>query len=274
MSRYRQHRRAAGVLAAVVVLAAVAAGLLGPTGASAQGPATVPAVRVLAAPQVVVPDERHAHGVEDALTALATVKPRYLGGGTRPAAWWDRCGTITYAIDTAGLKGSGLSAKDERAWVKRSLSVVAKITGYRFKDVGAATVRPSSTSLLPVKQTRGKAAELLITFGSASSGPRSYRVPDLLAGGVAGVGGAAWRGTEIGAGFVVLDAADLAGFGGAQGSKVGREIYLHEVGHAMGLDHVDHGRQIMYPTARGTLSAYGSVDVKGLKALAAKPCVN
>ena len=46
---------------------------------------------------------------------------------------------------------------------------------------------------------------------------------------------------------------------------------LHELGHLVGLDHVDDPNELMYPRAAERTS-YGPGDLKGLALLGAIPC--
>jgi hypothetical protein len=74
-------------------------------------------------------------------------------------------------------------------------------------------------------------------------------------------------------GQVVLDRdqlADVLQFNA--GRAVTTATIAHELGHLVGLGHVEDTRQLMYPSARPVVSAFGPGDLTGLAALGAGPC--
>lgn len=73
-------------------------------------------------------------------------------------------------------------------------------------------------------------------------------------------------------GQIVLDGDDLAvaDYGGL-GLDMTRAVILHEVGHLLGLDHVDDPTQLLYPNSQG-LTHYAAGDLAGLRLLGAGNC--
>ncbi|MFD6556073.1 matrixin family metalloprotease, partial [Streptomyces sp. NPDC058398] len=59
----------------------------------------------------------------------------------------------------------------------------------------------------------------------------------------------------------------------SKGVDESKSVYLHELGHVLGLDHTTDRYQIMYPSLQKDVPArLGAGDVAGLKKLAAQPC--
>ena len=73
------------------------------------------------------------------------------------------------------------------------------------------------------------------------------------------------------AGLVVLDrdASEQMMFGGR--SRAQELILAHELGHVLGLDHVDDSGELMNPQYVGQ-DGFGEGDLKGLAILHDQPC--
>ena len=107
----------------------------------------------------------------------------------------------------------------------------------------------------------------------------SPREDATLAGFVAGAAGSALvslarrpGGLRHGAG----DARRPAARGGRHasgGDVIARSIVLHEVGHLVGLEHVEDATQLMFPEAQEGVTDLGAGDLTGLAALGRGACV-
>ncbi len=193
-----------------------------------------------------------------------------LAGGGDPRAYefiaevdgrpvhWDKCRRIGYRVSLRRAPARGLRQ------AKQAVAKVAEASGLRFAYQGTSRVRPR----LSADYQRG--TRLVIGWMTADESRP-------LAGGVAGYGGPAYRTDrghrgEIVKGFVQLDAAlnrRLAdGFGagprrGLQGTK--GQLLMHEISHAVGLDHVGDRRQILYPALTRKEARFGAGDRNGLE---------
>lgn len=200
---------------------------------------------------------------------------------TTPGAYWNPCGVIDYGIDFGYARKAGL----RKTWeLQRWKSVIAEYEsamGMRFRYVGQVKTHSSGT-----RPAGGP--EMVITFGNDnSSGTYGYR--KVLRGSVAGVAGILWttapgsNRAEVRRGYVVIDADDVRDKVGAQrpdprpaierGQDIVRALYMHEFGHAVGLEHVSDRRQLMYPQlVQGRPDAFGPGDSAGLRALGRQRC--
>ena len=93
-------------------------------------------------------------------------------------------------------------------------------------------------------------ADALLAFSDPSATPR-------LDGSVIGVGGAIWSPTEGQAtgGFALVDVSDTG--------DESLPVFLHEMGHMLGLGHVNDATEIMYPVNQGR-TTLGPGDQEGL----------
>jgi hypothetical protein len=179
---------------------------------------------------------------------------------------WDRCRRIGYRVSLRRAPQRGLRQ------AKQAVGRVAEASGLRFDYQGTSTVRPR----LSADYQRG--TRLVIGWMTAAESPP-------LAGGVAGYGGPAYRTDrghrgEIVKAFVQLDASlnnDLSnGFGagprrGVQGTK--GQLLMHEISHAVGLDHVRDRRQILYRSLTRKKAVFGAGDRNGLQRVGERqPC--
>lgn len=146
------------------------------------------------------------------------------------------------------------------------------MTGLAFQAEGA-TDEPATEQREAFQPARygDRWAPVLIAWSDPSE------VPD-LEGDVAGMGGstgvtAGPRGPRVYvSGIVALDGPQLGGLLAAEGGPAQvRAVILHELGHLVGLDHVDDPGQLMH--AREAVTDLQSGDLTGLSRLGAGPCV-
>jgi hypothetical protein len=181
----------------------------------------------------------------------------------RPAHW-DHCSTITYRVNPANLPSG---AMDD---IKGALSRLSAASGLTFSYAGTTTVVPYSSSSWANAIPSSEAADLYIAFTDAAH--VSY-----LAGSVAGVGGPFWssdgtREPRIVRAGVALDTAAGVTPGFTNGASRGT-LLLHELGHAVNLDHVSDPVQVMYPSITSqSRPAYQAGDLAGLAKLATYSC--
>jgi len=199
--------------------------------------------------------------------------PGYVGGGstTTPAGWkafdggarWNSCRTIRWAYNPTTQKYDALSD------MRRAFARLAGISGLRFRYVGATTWRYRG-GLGGFPSSR---ADVVVGWADPTELPA-------LGGNVVGYGG--WAGHtvqranvryKIDRGYLTLDnGATLdPGF-----ERVGwGSVSMHEIMHALGLDHAGEPVQMMYPTLTDQNVNPGAGDITGLRRVgSAAGCLN
>jgi hypothetical protein len=198
------------------------------------------------------------------LTKVARWAPCTVINGVR------RTHVINYRIHAAGVAS-------RVTLVKSAMSRVAHATGLHFHYAGRTSYIPqgklSGTSLMlnAARQRKATRAQLVVAWARAGTGTGRS---NLLTGGEAGVGSISWASSttsqmRIGDAAVVMRRGVhlLSGFtsGGSTGT-----LLLHELGHAMGLQHVSYPREVMYPVISSlSPGGYTTGDRTGLYRLGA-----
>lgn len=173
---------------------------------------------------------------------------------------WNPCEAVHYRVNTTAAPAGALA--DTKVAVAR----IAHETGLTFVYDGATTAVPT--------QAGTRAAGLTIAWAKRGTGAGAS---DLLPGGsTLGVGGwdvsyavgagGAISGVHIVDGFVVLDTAGNklpGGFADTRGGTRG-ELLEHELGHAVGLQHVSDTSQVMNAQL-GAHTSLGAGDKAGLR---------
>ncbi|WP_050760963.1 matrixin family metalloprotease [Aeromicrobium marinum] len=168
---------------------------------------------------------------------------------------YDPCRPVRVVVNTLTGPPGALELVDD------ALEEMSSLTGLRFDLEGETTEAPSND--WQPERSGDDWQPVLIAWTDDDE------VPD-LAGNVLGLGGSAWT-DEGGArryvtGQVLLDGPQLATLGEDQT----RATLLHELGHLVGLDHVEDEGALMQPLV-GPLE-WGSGDLAGLEQLGQGSC--
>ncbi|MBM9459528.1 matrixin family metalloprotease [Nocardioides sp. zg-536] len=186
------------------------------------------------------------------------------GRPDEPVAW-DPCRPVRYEINPDGGPGDAEESED---FVAEGLEAVAQFTGLRFEYVGRTDRRPEwAREFVPI----GRREPVLISWATAEEVAE-------LDGDVAGIGGAVAVSAPAGdwlryvTGGVTLDADTFDDLDDERdGDAYARAILLHELGHLVGLGHVDSPAELMYDDNLGRLD-FGTGDLNGLVRLGGGRC--
>ncbi|MCW2607481.1 MAG: peptidase and matrixin and adamalysin [Frankiales bacterium] len=184
--------------------------------------------------------------------------PVYVDAAGRPARW-DPCTPVHYVVQ------EGWAPQQGRRDLAEALARISAVSGLVFVDDGATDEVPSTRrAAFQPERYPGRWAPLLVAWVPPSA-------TDLgLAGDVQGVTQTVAlpgpAGGSIVTGQVALDADARLASGFGPGTTDG-EVLLHELGHAVGLGHVDDPTQVMWTQTTSAESQLGAGDRAGLTAL-------
>lgn len=247
-------------------------------GARPRTPAAAPAA-VTPAPTPRAAADHPTPGREEAVAPLGrpapvTVKSRSYaftatGKDKRPAAY-DPCRPIHYVTRAANQPAEGPRL------IKEAIAAVSRATGLVFVNDGATTEAPAAKhkSYQPARYG-DRWAPVLIAWETTAEEPRftNYAVGT----NVMGLGGSAALsrdGTEVTyvSGQLELNGPAMQSLIFRDGLAPARGVIEHELGHVVGLGHVQDPAQLMNPTAVPGVTTYQAGDLTGLSVLGQGAC--
>lgn len=171
---------------------------------------------------------------------------------------WNPCAPVHWKLD-AGIDPGAAGQ------VQSAVATLASATGMKFVYDGGTSYTPQSYSKLP--------NTLVVSFGRRAGLSKGS---DLLHGGWQ-IGEGGWHATGTGPtmtslvykitdGYVVIDTDAY----NRSTPGVRTAALLHELGHAVGLNHAAYTSEVMFPTINGSSPThYAAGDLSGLRAVGA-----
>jgi len=186
------------------------------------------------------------------------------GYATDGDARWDPCQPVRYVVSGAEpFQGAN-------ALLTQALSEASRASGLEFDYAGTTTERAAvdRPSYQPERYGR-QWAPVLVAWTDQAAVPA-------LAGNVIGLGGAAsasvhgqWR---LVSGILYFDGPELSLIAQrATGFAQMRTVMLHEIGHLVGLGHVQDTTAVMFPSDNAQ-NDYNAGDLRGLAYAGNGPC--
>ena len=171
---------------------------------------------------------------------------------------WDACEPIRYVVNPEGAPNGWEGVVDD------AISAVEEASGFDFKPAGTSDDTSADRRATDARE----GLPVLIDWATPDE-------VDTLRGDTVGVGGssAVTRNgeTRFITGVVVLDELEFDRMSRTGQDRAASLILAHELGHVLGLDHVDDPSQLMNPSYVGQ-RGFGEGDVAGLKVLRDMPC--
>ncbi len=191
------------------------------------------------------------------------------GKDKQPAAY-DPCRPIHYVTRAANQPAAGPQL------IKEAIAAVSRATGLVFINDGATTEAPSAQhkSYQPARYG-DRWAPVLIAWETTAEEPRFTNYA--IGTNVMGLGGSeavSRDGSEVTyvSGQLELNGPALKSLIFREGLAPARGVIEHELGHVVGLNHVQDPTQLMNPTGVPGVSTYQAGDLTGLGRLGQGEC--
>ncbi|MFN8076502.1 MAG: matrixin family metalloprotease [Kineosporiaceae bacterium] len=179
---------------------------------------------------------------------------------------WNSCAAVHYRVNTSSAPPGALGD------VKAAVTRLSRATGMVFVYDGTTRTVPGRTYGGDAQPWNGRVPPVVIAWASPGKGKGRS---DALSGARSQVGVAGWRtawwsdgrrshAPRIVTGYVVINKSSSARLSPGFGAGGRGPVLMHELGHVVGLEHVDDSRQLMYPTMT-SVHSYSPGDLSGLR---------
>lgn len=218
-------------------------------------------------PAGVEEGERPRGALDAPVPAPADGSFAYIGrqtDGTTPVTW-SPCRPIHYVVRTTNASSDGPGL------LRSALDEISRDSGLIFVDDGTTDENPSAARAIYQPDRYGERwAPVLISWVTEKEDPdMTSEVLGITRPRSSFTG----DGTEVWvSGQVALNADLIATVQKKLGVKATRTVFLHELGHLVGLDHVQAAKAVMFPSYRASVVTFTPAEVEGLRSLGSGAC--
>jgi len=194
---------------------------------------------------------------------VSLARPYMATDGARPVSW-NSCAPIDYVVNLSGAPSFA------KADLDAAMAKISAATGFRFVQVGQTSQIPQANWADSQRLGRSGWAPLIIAFAT----PKQSNLFDAGADQL-GNGGSAWvqgpRGKVDVSGEIIINSATSYDPGFGAGTHLA-SLFLHELGHVVGLSHSPDPNSFMYPYLGVVSQTITPLDAQHLAALSAGGC--
>lgn len=215
---------------------------------------TIPAAQANPTPQSAT--TAAARVATDFTSIFAAQQPSMVGSG------WSSCGVVTWSADTRGL--SRTQATAQVTALTRAFAQWGRASGLTFQRVDAIPVvyDDATYRTAPVKSEDARARHIYVGFVTDAASKTITRTNP----GFAGPGAVSTSSQVIDSGYAFFSIDYLKSLKGSTAKAKAQNLYLHEIGHALGLGHASLTDNVMHPIVN-TQKSLGAGDVTGVRTL-------
>lgn len=175
---------------------------------------------------------------------------------------WNACEPIGWVFNPVGAPPTA------QVDIEEALGRVQLATGLRFEFLGTTTEEPSRERRLLQEEAYGDRWAPVL-FAWVETGTTTLPLEQNERGAAVPVAASGPDGTVFVSGQIVLNGSVTLNAGFDDRHASWGATLLHELGHLVGLDHVDDRSQLMYPTAVFGAARFSEGDLRGLEAVGA-----